>query len=296
METELEEMAAPMWERVLQRCSLLVVRLVEDAELSGLIALAGILAFVGQKTSEHRPAVRRGSWLLAAVFFLCLLGLWIAQDRMYGKDLADLTFRGLLGAGALYGGLCIVALPLVALYRLTLQDGWRGFRRWLRESAEQRKRRREERRREQAWAEGAPAREEERRRREEQACRGAASQKRRQEARASCEVLFVRHQFEIRQRFTREMFDAFLAKFMADTFTTEQVEQRAKELKDVIRAHVAKVDPPRKSLGQLAEWFVQQKREIENASLSEEDRDMMLAQLEERYVRLQEQYLRSVKP
>jgi hypothetical protein len=273
-----------------------VIRLVETAELTGLIVLAAALGWIGHKTTLNHPAIRRSSWAIATACFLVLLGIWIQQDRMHGEALSDLTIRGLLGACALFGAISILAFPMSAVYRATLQAGFRRCSAWAHSVAEWRSRRRQEKRRAREWLLGAKAREEQRIQAGEQAKSKATAQKRREEARASCEVFFVRHAFELRQRFTREMFDAFVALYLSDTLSPDYVERRAKDLKGVIQAHLEKVVPPRKTLAELARWFLDEKRQIEESGLGDNDRQLILAQLEERYVRLQENYLRSVNP
>jgi hypothetical protein len=71
----------------------------------------------------------------------------------------------------------------------------------------------------------------------------ATAQKRREDARAGCEVLFVTHSFDIRERFTREMFDAFGARHLGDDKSPEYVEKMARELSDIIRKHLQKAEP-----------------------------------------------------
>lgn len=71
-----------------------------------------------------------------------------------------------------------------------------------------------------------------------------AGHKRREDARASCEVLFATHSFDIRERFTREMFDAFVARHLGDDKSPEYVEKLARDLSDIIRKHLLKAEPP----------------------------------------------------
>ena len=71
----------------------------------------------------------------------------------------------------------------------------------------------------------------------------ASAQNRRETARAGCEVLFVTHSFDIHERFTREMFDAFVTRHLGDDKSPEHVEKLARDLSDIIREHLRKVVP-----------------------------------------------------
>ena len=71
----------------------------------------------------------------------------------------------------------------------------------------------------------------------------ASAQKRREDARAGCEVVFVTHSFDIRERFTREMFDAFVARHLGDDKSPEYVEKMSREISDIIRKHLQKAEP-----------------------------------------------------
>src|SRR5689334_10537585 len=86
------------------------------------------------------------------------------------------------------------------------------------------------------------------------------AQQRREEARATCEKLFMIHGPEIRERFPREMFDDFVKRYLHDGRPVEEVERRATELCEIIRSHLEKTDGRTlKSLAKLAEWFMHER-------------------------------------
>src|ERR1017187_524054 len=62
-----------------------------------------------------------------------------------------------------------------------------------------------------------------------------AAQGRRDEAKAACEWLFALHAPELKNRFTREMFDDFVHRHFGDHKMPEYVERRAAELCDIVR-------------------------------------------------------------
>ena len=85
---------------------------------------------------------------------------------------------------------------------------------------------------------------------------------------------------------------------MGDNQTPEPVEHRAEQLLEMIEKQRDKADPPKKqwNLAALAKWYLEQKQQIEAVALDEEDRGLLLSQLEVRYMRLQEKHLRELQP
>lgn len=127
---------------------------------------------------------------------------------------------------------------------------------------------------------------------ERRAVREGEAQRRRDDARASVQLLYLRHAPEIASRLPREEFDAFVEEYMNDKRTPEYVEERAKQLQEVILEHKKCVDPQVKptSVSQLTEWFEGQKREIE-ALPDGRTKRTLLSQLEERYTEMIERLL-----
>jgi hypothetical protein len=167
-------------------------------------------------------------------------------------------------------------------------------RRWRERVSRRRHQRRQEQRRQQEQEEyerQAPHREKAR-------CEEAAAQKRRADARARCELFYSLHAPEIGVRFPKDRFDDFASRHLGDNHPPEYVEERARQVLDIMQKHLEKIEPPKKALtlADLAVWFLREKAQIDATALGEEDKALLLAQLEERYTKLQEKYLRSVQP
>jgi hypothetical protein len=133
---------------------------------------------------------------------------------------------------------------------------------------------------------------------EERGKQDTEDQRRREAARASCELLYKLHAPEIQGRFPRAAFDEFVRTYMTDQHDPGLVEDRAEQLKGIIEQHRQRIEPPRKklTLGQLAEWFVREKQQIESLPLDDEDKASLLAQLEAKFAKLQEKHIRSMEP
>jgi hypothetical protein len=132
----------------------------------------------------------------------------------------------------------------------------------------------------------------------EAALNAARHQQRREAARAACEDLYLLHAPEIGERLSREVLADYVRRHMGDDRPAETVEARARQLQEIIRRHLERVEPPpkRMTIAELAEWFLREKRQIDAAPLSPEDREAILAQLEARYAKLQEKHIRSIEP
>jgi hypothetical protein len=126
----------------------------------------------------------------------------------------------------------------------------------------------------------------------------AAGQRRREDARARCELLFSLYAPEIGQRFPRALLDDFVRNYMGDERSPETVEQRSEQLQGILLQHLEKSGQSTKrvTLADLAQWFLREKEQIEATPLQDEDRENLLAQLEARFARLQEKYIRGMQP
>jgi hypothetical protein len=67
---------------------------------------------------------------------------------------------------------------------------------------------------------------------------------------------------DIGQRFTPEQFEKFAQTHLGDTRSADYVERRAAQLHDLLRQHLAKVEPLKfQTLDELRQWYaVEQKR------------------------------------
>lgn len=107
------------------------------------------------------------------------------------------------------------------------------------------------------------------------------AKRRRDAARARCETAYHVHAPELAARFPRASFDEFCTRHLGDSKPVEVVEARAEELLGIIRAHLAKTDPPKPvaSLEVIMATFESRRRKIETARLDVEDEDYLIAQL-----------------
>ena len=85
---------------------------------------------------------------------------------------------------------------------------------------------------------------------------------------------------------------------MGDERMPEDVEQRSQQLQAIIQQHLQKAGKSQKkmTLAELAQWFLGEKEQIDAAPLPSEDKQALLAQLEERFAKLQEKYIRGIEP
>ena len=110
-----------------------------------------------------------------------------------------------------------------------------------------------------------------------------AEQRRREDARAKVELFFNVHAPELKNRFTREMLDDYVRRYMGDDKAAEVVEARADTLLEVIRQHLEKVQPAaaRDTFDDLLARFALRKRKIQESDLDTQDKEMLLIQIEE---------------
>jgi len=144
-------------------------------------------------------------------------------------------------------------------------------------------------------------REAEQRRQEEDARRERLvrqAAQRRQEARSQCELLFNLHSADIANRFTRKMFDDYMAKYMSDAEDADTVERRGVQLRDIIEQCSEQTTGCAKpgTIDQLATWFLDEKKRIETLPLDEELKEEHLAHLNIRYSELSQQILEKIRP
>lgn len=108
------------------------------------------------------------------------------------------------------------------------------------------------------------------------------AQRRRDDARASCELLFAQFAPEIEKRFPRIAFDQFMAKYLGDDRSPEEVQQRAAQLCDMLRQQRQSLDPARRftNLTELSAWYEEQQRHVRAAGLDPTTEETLLINLE----------------
>jgi hypothetical protein len=247
------------------------------ADLFPLLVGAGLLVLLARRVApdqEHRQPSGR---LIAAAVFLVYLAAFFGDFLPGAGDGISGVLRGL----ALAGIAAALAGLVRAFSRALLQRAGgavNNARRTLRTSGESRREKIARQARE-AEAERVlrERQEESRRARELEAPRA----RRREDARARVEILFQLNAPELGARLTREMFEAFVARYMGDDRPPEYVEARAEQFAAVIAEHLRRVEPPKKSINAILATYASGRRMIEESNLDEEDKGVLLIKLDE---------------
>jgi hypothetical protein len=265
-----------------------------------LLVLLWLGSAVAGNTVHRVWAARLGS--LAFVGHAMYLGstMWVG-----GIEWIAVAMTAALVGGLVYGG-SLIALPmLAAAYGGTLGRAVSGLRSWKaaqRQAADDRRRKREQeeyqRRSREEYERAAPERE--RQRQEEERRKAAAAQdaRRRRDARAACELAYSRCAVEIGDRFSRQELERFMGTYMGDDHAAEDVERRGEELCKVM-ADYRQPDKPEKkkrTMQDLAEWYLREKQAIESLPLEEFVRLEHVAALDMRYAELTQELLQRIEP
>lgn len=208
-------------------------------------------------------------------------------------------------AGFIYGGSQIALPVLCAGYRSTVGAAIRNLRSWRlgrNEAANARRRKREakewERRARKDYERGAPQRERQRQAEERRRELAAGDAKRCKDARAACELAYSRCAVEIGNRFSRQELERFMATYMGEDHSPEDVERRGEELRKMMEDYRAPAKPQKRvrTIQDLAEWYLREKQSIQSLPLDEDVRQEHLAALDMRYAELTQEVLQSMEP
>lgn len=265
-----------------------------------------ILLVVGGMMIKTRPDLDHWGHRLAAgafVGYVILGGIETNADD--ASHWAALTFRGLFAAGFVLG-IAWIALPILGLiHQHTIRRPAERARQW-RNEAERRRRDKDTRReaekqaalRQAEWERYAPERERDRLQAEANAQTQTETQRRREDARASALLSFSFYAAKLGPRFTREMFDEYIRKYMGDEHPAELVERRGKELIAIFEKHLLDVQPAKQptSIESLGQWYQQTKTQIEGLGLDEGVKDVRLIDLEKRFNDLLSKQLEESEP
>ena len=262
-----------------------------------------VLLSLGAKLIERDTTLQAlGKRLALGTFFLFVVITASNRQPTGAEAWVAILLRSLIFAGIVLGAAWTV-LPVIAFaYAHTFGVLFRTFDDWSRAArrrAEERKTERDRRRRDAQWERDRPRREREAheaalRAKSEARVKGTA-QKRREDARAECDALFSFAAPEIATRFSKQDFTEFVSKYMTDTFSPEVVEERAEQLKGIIRHHWERIEPPRQSLKELSEWFEQRMSELQSVP-DERLRKTLVVQLKVRYSDLTSTMLSEMSP
>lgn len=281
----------------------------DESDFCGTIVLSGILYGIGTTVARGEPQVIPWSWRIAGAVFLVDGVMCLGEvNRITAAECLAATVHGLI-AGSLALGVTLSALGAAsALYRpfglmtRKMEEQSRSKKRQREQQENERQSAEKRRRLDEEWERSRPERE---RRQLEDAERQALdarlkyqAQKRREDARIQCESFYSLHAPLIRRRFTKDMFDSFISRYMGDNRPPAEVEERAAQLQALIEQHVQAVAPMKKepTIDALATWFLAEKRRIDTLSIDDELRDEHLAHLNMRYSELSQEILEKMRP
>lgn len=249
---------------------------IETGDLCSGLCLVAIFFFIGTKMVERSPTIQ--AWGLRVAFLVFLgyvtLSLWSLEGFAF-ENLLHAVLHGLF-AGALTLGVAWILLAIIGFFhRLCIAPVIGSYRRALhryRVAVQERKDRREQERARRRWEEEqtqlAPERERQRleaeRRKAEQAATQAAAQRQRDDAREACERFYFLHAPELKDRFSRQVLEEYLQKYMGDNREPEYVEARAQHLLALLQGHLEKIAPSSKfkTPRELNAWYESQKAEF----------------------------------
>ena len=126
----------------------------------------------------------------------------------------------------------------------------------------------------------------------------AEAQRRRTNAKARASLTFGLFAPKIQSRFTQQMFDDFLSKYLGDDQTPDDVERRVEELTQTFQRHLEEIEPPegKRSIEELGQWFLDQKRRIEELPLDPKVKRAHVADLNSRYAEISTKLLEKLHP
>ena len=274
-----------------------------------LLFVLGILIFAGNAISSRTPeshayGARAGYIVFLGYTIVALLHFGFSNTSM----VAALLIRALIYAGIAVGATCCLMPPFLIVrdkQRQLLQNAER--RRSERErqknyEANERLRRETELR--DAERKRVQAEVDAKYRAEAEATRHVEQERREKEkvkiaqACSRCELLFSLYKADIESRFTCEMLDDFMKKYMHEGVPAETVEQRADELCAIMERHretvKGKAQPT--TIGDLAKWFAEQQQLIEQSAATAEMKENQLVMLSMRYEKLFEDIMRKAQP
>lgn len=287
-----------------------ILDLIDRADTCATPTLIVILYVVGSKMVGDDARLHRWGIRAAAAAFLAYAGYrGMTTEIKRTDDVVFLLLHALVAGGVTLGAawtlLAVVGFAwrhLVIGPGSKLQQSFTAATQAAHDRQAERDRERQRIAEQQEYARRAPERERSEReaaaRKQAEDTIKADAQKRREDARASCELLFGLHAAEIGNRFPREQFDAFVAKYMTDKHAPEDVERRAEQLRALIEQHREQVKPTPKfaTIEDLARWFQEQKQRIESLPIEEKSKRMHLVELNQRYAELTSELLQKMKP
>jgi len=266
----------------------------EQIDFWSALILIGALYMIGDRIVQGRPAMReRGVQCAIAAFGIYCVSAFLTYGSADAPELLGIAFRALLVAGIVLGLSWITLTALAPMGRLLTAPGrlWADHRRQTERTRQYQREQDEGRRRE---AEQARQRLE----RADGTQREASAERRRNDARAAAALTYSLYAPKVTERFSRQNFDEFVEMYMGDDHSADDVEKRGQELVRTLQQHLEQVEPPneKRTLEDLARWFVEQKELIESLTLDDKLKRLHLAELNARYSDLSSNLMTELKP
>ena len=207
-----------------------------------LILLICLLYFVGRQVAGDSAADRWWARGFGIAGFLFYVGAGIARWGVRTPTgIFQICVQATFAMATVFGA-ALVTVPIVRFLHEQLWTRPRALtatdsRKREQAVIEQRRREKEDERRRE------PDRERERKEYEKQAKERAFEQKRREDCRASAEIKFQLHQHVLAARFDKAAFDNWVKQYMNDQFPASYVEERAKQISELIDVFLQKIEP-----------------------------------------------------
>ncbi|MDP1796784.1 MAG: hypothetical protein Q8K78_04850 [Planctomycetaceae bacterium] len=284
--------------------------IIEDSDLCTLIFLILLLTMVGSPFVARSPELHNSGLRIAAGIGLVYAALAIAERGLgTAGDIAALVMRSLAAGGVMLGPTWIILsvfsyffdhLRRISAASVARAEARRREReRQKQDAADQERRRRVD----MEWERTRPQRERaaqaaaelarlaaERQQQEavlaaeerlQEARRQTNEQRRREDVRYQSRLLFDRYAAALKTSINQKRFDEYLATYLSDRYSAEQVETRGAQLQAMLRDIVQPGPParPRRSLSEIQDEFTQRRTEIAALSLDEESKAALIADL-----------------
>ena len=259
--------------------ALRLFEIVENVEPFPALLLGGVIYFVGSKAVGEREKLRSCAWCFAGLVVVAYVLLALAYDQV---DEPGLFFMHALGAGLFVAGAsCIVLTVLVAvwealrtLFRSVFGTLFRGVGNAVSSWSQSRQHKRA------ARQERKELPERERIRREEDQ-KEASEQVRREESRCQCLLAYRLLAPRLGERFSQQMFDDYVARYLGDSLDPPFVEARARQLIDLLEKLAEQLVPvpARRELSDLSSDYEKQRKHIEDSGLDDDMKQSLLAHL-----------------
>ncbi len=275
-----------------------LLEMLDHGDARSLLFLIAILSLVGSKMTETSDSVQRWGWRLAAAAFLAYaVYAGIVQQPAAAEDWVGVILRGLL-AGGLALGFSWIALSAVAFLLRCPIAFIQSRIRALKAAAVRRREEQQRWARDQAQWQHPDLEAERRAQQHQQSIAQGEAKRRRTNARACAALTYSLHASKLQHRFSQQMFDDFVARYMGDDQLPEDVERRGEELSQTLQKHLAEAEPPEdnRTLADLAQWFIEQKTHVESLPVDEKVKRLHLAELTARYAELSSRLMEKLRP